>query len=104
MLRESKFWRVFALSFFNILFGVAPALAADCGLYGCGAGFLVQQGYPAVRARYCDGYGGGEWPYGSCFVGRADYAAPVLVPAPALPAPAPLPIVTKYRADANHRY
>jgi hypothetical protein len=101
MLRKSKFWRISAISFLNILFGLglAPALGADCGLYGCGAGVAFQQGYPVVGARYCDGYGGGQWPYGSCSIGRAGYVAPLLVPAPG-----PAPIVTKHRADGNHIY
>jgi hypothetical protein len=99
MLRKTILWRVFALYSFNVLSGAAPAIAADCRVYGCAAAPVVQQGYAAVRARYCDGYGGGEWPYGSCSVGRAYYVAP-----PSAPAPAPLPIVTKYKGDANHRY
>ena len=106
MLRRFKFWRIAAISLSCEIFGLAPALAGNCGLYGCGA--VVQQtgGYVAVFAPYCDGYGGGQWPYASCSVGRIDNGHPM--PAPALavakapaPRPGPPPIVTKYRADAH---
>lgn len=97
MLRKSKMWRISAISLFTISFGLTPALAVDCGSNGYSTGYVVQQGYPAVLARYCDGYGGGQWPYGCCSIGQADYIAPLLVPTSA-----GLPIVTKYRADADH--
>jgi hypothetical protein len=111
MLRKSKFRCVTAISFSFNVFGLAPAVAGDCGYDGCGGGYVVQQtpdfygrgstyaGYASVFARYCDGYGGGQNPYASCSVGRTEYIAPIAVAkAPASP-PGPSPIVTKYSAD-----
>jgi hypothetical protein len=93
MLRKSKFRHVVAISLSCSAFDLAPALAGDYD-----AGYVVPQtSYPAVVARYCDGYGGGQWPYGCGSVGR-----PVLAPTVAVVAvpPAPRrglpPIVTKY--------
>ena len=94
---KSKLWRIFAISFSTISFGLAPALADDCGFFDCRTGLLVQQGYPAVLARYCDGYGGGQWPYSSCSAGGTDYIA-----RPLIPIEAPAPVVVKYRGDADH--
>jgi len=117
MLGNSKFWRIAAVSLSGSAFALAPALAGACGFNGCDAGYVVQQtpGYPGVLARYCDGYGGGQWPYDSCFVGRIGQGRPIAAPAPGMtfaPVPAPIaaatavnsappvpvapPIVTKY--------
>ena len=103
MRRRSKFWRIAAMWVFCSVFDLAPALAGDCGFYGCGAGYVVQQtqGY---AAGYCDGYGGGQWPYATCSVGRIDHGHPIPIPALALAKarpPGPPPIVTKYRTDAH---
>ena len=95
MLRKSKLWYVAAVSLSGSAFGLAPAFGGDCGSHGYDAGYVVQQTpYPAVVPRYCDGYGGGQWPYGCCSVGRA-VAAPAVAVAHA-PRRAPPPIVTKY--------
>ena len=102
MLRRSKFWRIAAISLSCEIFGLAPALAGNCGLYGCGAVVQQTEGYVAFFAPYCDGYGGGQWPYASCSVGRIDNGHPMPAMTRALaPRPGPPPIVTKYRADAH---
>jgi hypothetical protein len=105
MLGTLKFWRIAALSLSGSACTLAPALAADCGFNGCDAEYIVQQapGYPGVLARYCDGYGGGQWPYSDCTFGRSDRGHPIPAPATATilapsPTPPPIapPIVTKY--------
>ena len=100
MLLRSKFWRIAAISLSCEILGLAPALAGDCGLYACGVVAQQTGGYVAVFAPYCDGYGGGQWPYASCSVARINNGH--ALPVKALAArPGPPPIVTKYRADAH---
>ena len=93
MLRKSKFWNVVAISLSCSLFDIAPALAGDYD-----AKYVVPQtSYPAVIAQYCDGYGGGQWPYGCGSVARPVPAPTVAVVAvPPAPRRDPPPIVTKY--------
>ena len=89
MLRKSRFWCLAAISLCCEAIAFGPALAADCGYYGCDSKAVVQPkigiyrkaapaygyrpsylvysgGYPAVISQYCDGFGGGQWPYGCC--------------------------------------
>lgn len=101
---RSKFWRIAAIWLSCEVLGLTPALAGECGFYGCGDGYVVQQtgGYAAVLTRYCDGYGGGQWPFEKCSVGLVDQIHPMPAPAFAVvKALSPLrsgpPIVTKYK-------
>jgi hypothetical protein len=98
MLRKSKFSHVVAISLSCSVFDLAPALAGDYGSQGYDAGYVVPQtSYPAVIARYCDGYGGGQWPYGCGSAGRPVPAPTVAVVAvPPAPRRGLPPIVTKY--------
>jgi len=92
MLRKSKLWPVAAISLSCSAFALAPALAGDCASHGYDAGYVVQEtSYPAVVARYCDGYGGGQWPYGCCSV-----AQPVPAPTAAVVPVQRRGIVTRY--------
>jgi hypothetical protein len=92
MLRKSKLWHVAVISLSCSAFDLAPALAGNCGSH---AGYVVEQTpYPAIVARYCDGFGGGQRPYGCCSVGRAVPTQAVAVAR--APRRAPPPIVTKY--------
>ena len=118
MLRKSKCWCVAAISLSFSVFGLAPAVAGDCGLYGCGGGYIVQQvpdfsgraptyaRHGSVVTRYCDGYDGGQNPYASCSVGRPENIASIFpsifAAAEALgPPPSPPPMVTNYHADKD---
>ena len=104
---RSNFWRIAAIWLACKVLGVVPALAGECGFYGCGDGYVVQQtgGYGAVLTRYCDGYGGGQWPFEKCYVGPVDQIRPmpasafavVKAPPPLPRAPLAPPIVTKYK-------
>ena len=95
---RSNFWRIAAIWFSCEVLGVVPALAGECGFYGCGDGYVVQQtgGYAAVLTRYCDGYGGGQWPFEKCSMPASAFAV-VKAPPPLPRAPLAPPIVTKYK-------
>jgi hypothetical protein len=101
---RSKFRYIAAIWLSCEMLGLAPALADECGVYGCGDGYVVQQtgGYAAVLTRYCDGYGGGQWPFEKCSVGVFDQTHPTPARVFAVvkarpPLPGALPIVTKYK-------
>jgi hypothetical protein len=42
MPRKSNFWRIAALCLPGVLFGLTPALAVECGPYGCSGVTVVQ--------------------------------------------------------------
>ncbi len=46
---RSNLWRIAAIWLSCEVLGVVPALAGECGFYGCGDGYVVQQtgGYAA---------------------------------------------------------
>jgi hypothetical protein len=83
MLRKLEFTFVTVASLLILLFGAAPATAGACGPYVCKDKVVVVKApayayrpmrtdqattavAPVSSAGYCDGYGGGQWPY-SCY-------------------------------------
>ena len=82
MLRKLKSAFVTAAPLLTLLFGTAPAAAGACGPYVCKDKVVVKTPAYAYRpmrtdrvttvvvpvssAGFCDGYGGGQWPY-SCY-------------------------------------